>query len=194
MVTHSVQVWLRTLIAAFLIIVTAGCNSARDQSESITPVTIEPSWVDPEIAADGTVTISLSDVQKLRNVHFTLYGTHDGELQFMAYILDGRLYVRANACPPCRTGFNLIGDSLDCRSCTSYFDAKTGRGILWGGVFGGCVIFPKTPIPHIIKDGRIVMKYGELMAANRENLKSRTREEAMDWNPPPTLVPLPYLP
>jgi len=84
----------------------------------------------------------------------------------MAYELGGKLYVRANACPPCwSVGFSLQRDILVCDTCRTTFKAKTGDGIE-----GACVDFPKASVPYEITDGNIVMGGDDLLAAYQNTL------------------------
>ena len=88
-------------------------------------------------------------------------------MNFMAYTLDGEIYVRANVCPPCRSiGFSLEEDILICDRCATTFKAKTGDGIK-----GACVDFPKASVPYEITDGNIVMRGDDLLAAYQDTVK-----------------------
>ena len=85
-------------------------------------------------------------------------------MNFMAYVLDGEIYVRANVCPPCQSvGFSLGKDVLICDRCATTFEARTGEGIE-----GACVDFPKASVPYEIIDGNIVMKGTDLIAAYQD--------------------------
>lgn len=143
---------------AILLILATSCDSGNVADYQ----PISPKWIEPEVH----VSIPLSEVEDNINVHFRLMGTKDGNLEFMAYKLDGKLYVRSNACPPCHDGFTLNGVILECDSCTSTFDARTGAGIE-----GGCANMPKEVAPYEILDGRIIVKYDDLIAANRKTLE-----------------------
>lgn len=84
----------------------------------------------------------------------------------MASIVDGEIYVRANACPPCRSvGFSLQNDILVCDTCRTTFEAETGDGIE-----GACVDYPKAPVPYEITDGNIVMSEADLITAYQDTL------------------------
>jgi nitrite reductase/ring-hydroxylating ferredoxin subunit len=121
-----------------------------------------------EVDQDGqTVSIPLSAVENNWNVHFKLETT-DGEVNYMAYIFEDEIYVRANVCPPCRSiGFSLDeGEELIiCDRCATLFEPATGAGIS-----GACVDYPKASVPYVITDGNIVMNGGDLIAAYQETL------------------------
>lgn len=145
---------------AFAILLTLATSCGSSTVADYQP--ISPKWIEPDVH----VAIPLSEVEDNINIHFKLMGTKDGNLEFMAYKLDGKLYVRSNACPPCHDGFTLNGVILECDSCTSTFDARTGAGIE-----GGCANMPKEAVPYEIRDGRIIMKYDDLIVANRKTLE-----------------------
>jgi len=89
---------------------------------------IKATWIEPQVVGD-TVSIPVTEVENNWNVHFNLK-TQGGDMNFMAYIVDGEIYVRANVCPPCRSiGFSLNEDILVCDRCATTFKAKTGEGI-----------------------------------------------------------------
>jgi len=125
---------------------------------------IKAKWIDPQV--DGnTVSVPISDVENNWNTHFKVE-TQDGEMTFMAYLLDGKIYVRANVCPPCRSiGYSLDDDILVCDRCATLFEAKTGDGIK-----GACVDYPKALIQYEISDGEIVMKEADLVVAYENTL------------------------
>jgi len=126
---------------------------------------IKATWIEPQVVGD-TVSIPVTEVENNWNVHFNLK-TRDGDMNFMAYIVDGEIYVRANVCPPCRSiGFSLNEDILVCDMCATTFKAKTGEGIE-----GACVDFPKASVPYEISDGNIVMKGTDLIAAYQDTLE-----------------------
>ena len=125
---------------------------------------IEATWIEPTVAGD-TVSIPLSEVENNWNVNFGLE-TPDGDTNFMAQLVEGEIYVRANACPPCHSiGFALQGDILVCDTCATTFEATTGEGIT-----GACVDYPKAAVPYQISDGNIVMSQADLAAAYQDTL------------------------
>ena len=117
---------------------------------------------------DGdTVSIPLSEIEDNWNIHFK-FNTSDGDENFMAYIVDGETYVRANVCPPCRSkDFSLQGDTLVCDTCRTTFQAKTGDGIS-----GACVSYPKAAVPYEISDGKIIMRDNDLISAYQNTMES----------------------
>lgn len=126
---------------------------------------IKAKWIEPEVVGD-TVSIPVSEVENNWNTHFKL-GTQGGDINFMAYIVDGEIYVRANACPPCRSvGFSLQRDILVCDTCRTTFEAETGDGIE-----GACVDYPKAPVSYEITDGNILMNEADLIAAYQGTLE-----------------------
>lgn len=126
---------------------------------------IKAEWIEPQVNGN-TVSIPVSEVENNWNTHFKV-GTQGGNMNFMAYTLDGEIYVRANVCPPCRSiGFSLEEDILICDRCATTFKAKTGDGIK-----GACVDFPKASVPYEITDGNIVMRGDDLLAAYQDTVK-----------------------
>jgi nitrite reductase/ring-hydroxylating ferredoxin subunit len=107
-------------------------------------------------------------------MHFE-FTTQDKDMTFMAYDLSGEIYVRANICPPCRsTGFSLQQSTLVCDTCGTVFDAKTGAGIN-----GACVGYPKSAVAYEIRDGSIVMKGSDLLAAYQDTVNQTQPGEAI---------------
>jgi nitrite reductase/ring-hydroxylating ferredoxin subunit len=126
---------------------------------------IKATWIDPQVVAD-TVSIPVSEVENNRNVHFEVE-TQDSNMNFMAYVLDGEIYVRANVCPPCRSiGFSLEEAVLICDTCATTFKAETGEGI-----GGACVDYPKASISYEIRDGNIVMNSADLTTAYQDTIE-----------------------
>ena len=128
---------------------------------------IKAKWIDPQI--DGnTVLIPLNEVNNNWNTHFKV-DAQSGTMNFMAYVLDGEIYVRANVCPPCRSiGFSLDKDILVCDRCATTFKAKTGDGIQ-----GACVDYPKAEVPYKTANGNIVMNETNLASAYKDTIKAR---------------------
>jgi len=129
---------------------------------------IEATWIEPQLDVDSqTVSIPVSELEDNWNIHFKLE-TEDGKMNFMAYILDGEIYVRANVCPPCRSiGFSLEEAKLIliCDRCATIFEAKTGEGIE-----GACVDYPKAAVSYEITGASIVMSGADLIAAFQDTL------------------------
>lgn len=128
---------------------------------------IRATWINPTIQGES-VSIPASEVEKDTIAHFKVTTPAD-DLAFMAYQFDGKLYARANICPPCLSeGFSLVGNTLVCDTCGTVFDAKTGAGIK-----GACIAYPKAAVPYEVKDGNITMKGTDLAAAFQNTLKPK---------------------
>ena len=126
---------------------------------------IKATWIEPQVLGD-TVSIPISEVENNRNVHFNVK-TLDEDMNFMAYVLDGEISVRANVCPPCQSiGFSLEEAVLVCDRCATTFKAKTGEGIE-----GACVDFPKASVLYEVSDGNAVMKGTDLIAAYQDTIE-----------------------
>lgn len=106
------------------------------------------------------VTIPLSAVADVTNTEFGI-SVNDRSLDFMAYVLDGDLYVRASACPPCSSlAYALDGGTLLCQACDTIFDARTGEGIE-----GACVDYPKAAVAYEVNGDLVTMKVADLVLA-----------------------------
>jgi nitrite reductase/ring-hydroxylating ferredoxin subunit len=139
----------------------AGNGSSTESNEPI-----KATWIEPQVAGD-TVSIPVSEVENNRNVHFNVK-TRDEDMNFMAYVLDGEISVRANVCPPCRSiGFSLEQAVLICDRCATTFNAKTGDGIE-----GACVDFPKASVLYEVSDGNVAMKGIDLITAYQDTIES----------------------
>jgi len=129
---------------------------------------IKATWVEVNVdPGNRTVSIPLAELEDNWNTHFKLETT-DGDIDFMAYIFEGAVYIRANVCPPCRSvGFSLDEDNriLICDRCATIFDAETGSGIE-----GACVDYPKAAVAYEIIDGQIVASEIDLTTAYEETL------------------------
>lgn len=156
----------KTIIGALLLslaLIIVGCSGPTSNPTPSGP--IKATWIEPQ-AVDDTVSIPVGEVENKRNVHFKVE-TQDGNMTFMAYILDGEIYVRANVCPPCRSiGFSLKEATLVCDRCATTFEAKTGNGIK-----GACVAYPKAAVAYEISDGNIVMKSVDLITAYQDTIE-----------------------
>jgi len=143
------------LLAMILTVVACSGNSTKSNEP------IKATWIDPQVTGD-IVSIPVSEVENSKMTHFKL-ATIGGDIAFMAYKLDGEIYVRSNVCPPCRSvGFSLKRDVLVCDTCLTTFKAKTGNGIE-----GACVDYPKAMVPYEINDDRVVMRGNDLLAADQ---------------------------
>ncbi len=157
---HYIRLIIVGLMATLAVYLTA-CASTAPQAEPI-PGT----WVDAQVGGDS-VTVPVAMVEEYHNLHFDI--EYEGSsLAFMAYLLDGRIQVRANACPPCRSrGFTLDGNVLDCDACHTLFDATDGSGIE-----GACVDYPKAAVPYEVTGGALVMSLADLLDAHNETLRA----------------------
>jgi nitrite reductase/ring-hydroxylating ferredoxin subunit len=164
----------KTILGAMLfslvlvIVACAGPASAPAPTPTPTPKPsglIKGKWIEPLVDGDE-VAIPVSEVENNWNTHFNVE-TQSGTMTFMSYILDGKIYARANVCPPCRSiGFSLEEDILVCDTCATTFKAKTGDGIK-----GACVDYPKAAVPYKITDGNLVMKTADLAVAYQNTIK-----------------------
>jgi len=146
-----------------LALIIVGCSDPTSDPAPSGP--IEATWIEPQVASD-TVSIPVSEVESNWNVHFEVE-TQDHSMNFMAYVLDGETYVRANVCPPCRSiGFTLDEDILVCDRCATTFKANTGEGI-----GGACVDYPKASVPYETGDGNIVMSSADLTTAYQDTVE-----------------------
>ena len=126
---------------------------------------IKGTWIEPKVSGD-TLSIAQSEIEKNWNVHFkaNIQGSTEN---FMAYLLDGQIYVRANVCPPCQSiGYSLDKDVLVCDRCATKFKAKSGDGIS-----GACVDYPKASVSYQTAGGNLVMKTSDLVTAYQNTLK-----------------------
>ena len=147
------------LLAVILTIV----SCSNDNAPSGEPM--QATWIEPQIEGD-TVSIPLSEVEDNWHVHFNVE-TQGQDMNFMAYVLDGEIFIRANVCPPCGSiGFSLDGAILICDRCATTFESETGEGIQ-----GACVGFPKAPVPYELDGGNLVMKDTDLIAAYEDTLE-----------------------
>jgi len=125
---------------------------------------IKAKWIDAQVGSD-TVSIPVNEVESNWNTHFKIQVNGNTE-NFMAYYLDGTIFVRANVCPPCRSiGFSLDKDTLVCDRCATTFKASTGDGIK-----GACVNYPKASVKFKIVDDNIVMDEADLVNAYQDTL------------------------
>ena len=154
---RPVVIVMSALLLGLAVVVTA-CGGQD------TPV--KATWIEPQISGD-TITILEDDVNNSKIVHFRVPVALGGEMTFMAYNNGGKLTVRANVCPPCRSiGFSLSKNTLICDTCQTTFNAKTGEGIS-----GACVAYPKASVRHSISDGRIVMTGSDLLIAYQNTIQ-----------------------
>jgi uncharacterized membrane protein len=151
-------------------------SSASSPANASAPAVIQATTAKPsgpikakiiEAQVDGdSVFIPVSDVESDWNTQFAV-NTQSGKMNFMAYLLNSKIYVRADVCPPCRSiGYSLDGNTLVCDRCATTFKADTGNGIA-----GACVDYPKALVPYQITNGDILMKQADLVVAYENTLK-----------------------
>jgi nitrite reductase/ring-hydroxylating ferredoxin subunit len=147
------------LVLIAIILSIASCSGGNPPTNE----PIQAMWIESQVVGD-TVSVPLSEVEDNWNVHFNLQTPDD--MNFMAYIVDGDIFVRANVCPPCQSiGFSLEETVLICDRCATTFEAETGEGIE-----GACVDFPKAAVPYEVSGGYIVMNIADLIAAYEDSL------------------------
>jgi nitrite reductase/ring-hydroxylating ferredoxin subunit len=126
---------------------------------------IKATWIKAVIDGES-VTVPVDEVRKDYIVHFPVE-TPAGKENFMTYVFDGQIYVRADICPPCRSiNFSLEKDILSCDACGTRFDARTGEG-----VSGACVAYPKAAVKFETNGVSLVMRMADLQAAYQATLK-----------------------
>ena len=146
------------ILGTLALIVTACSNGSQAQ-------TISPTWITPQVSGT-TVSILSSEVEKNTMTHFRIPAATGGSLTFMAYKLDGKIQVRADVCPPCRsTSFSLSGDILVCDTCSTKFKATTGEGIS-----GACVNYPKAAIAYENSNGNLNMNADAMVTAYQNTI------------------------
>jgi len=127
-----------------------------------TPAITGPVPATPLVVSNNgeVVTIPLSAVADVVNTEFSI-AVNDRSLDFMAYVLDGELFVRASACPPCSyLAYTLDDGKLLCEACDARFDALTGEGI-----DGACVDYPKAAVAYEVSGDLVTMKVADLVRA-----------------------------
>lgn len=146
------------LLGVILVAVACGGQEAKNP--------VKATWINPQVVSDS-VSIPVNEVNNNKIVHFRVPVAGGSKIAFMAYDLDGKLNVKANVCPPCRSiGFSLSKETLVCDSCGTTFQAKTGDGIS-----GACVDYPKAAVPYEINDGKVVMKGNDLVTAYQNTIE-----------------------
>jgi uncharacterized membrane protein len=177
-VLKKIVIGLSALIGLMLITVactnsasapTAGtqpsASTPSSTSETVQATTQKPSGpikaklIEAQVNGDS-VSIPVSAVASDWNTQFAV-DSQAGKMDFMAYLLNNKIYVRADVCPPCRSiGYSLDGNILVCDRCATTFKADTGNGIQ-----GACVDYPKALVPYEIASGNIIMKQIDLVVA-----------------------------
>lgn len=171
---RSKQITITLIILLAVVGLVPSCGSSSKPQVTSKPTVeealpsepIKATWVDIQVDGDN-ISISVIEVRNKKLVHFLLGKALSGDIVFMAYELDRKIYVRSNVCPPCLSvGFSLQKDVLVCDRCATTFKAKTGDGIK-----GACVAFPKASVPYEIRDDTIIMKRNDLITAYQNTLK-----------------------
>lgn len=146
-------------------------SAPASPSETIQAMTEKPAGsikakiIEAQVNGDS-VSIPVIDVESDWNTQFAV-NTQMGKMNFMAYLLNNKIYVRADVCPPCRSiGYSLDANTLVCDRCATTFKADTGDGIQ-----GACVDYPKALVPYQISNGSIVMRQADLVIAYENTLK-----------------------
>jgi nitrite reductase/ring-hydroxylating ferredoxin subunit len=125
---------------------------------------VKEKWIDAQVTED-TASIAVKDVRDNWNTAFKI-ANKGATLNFMAYVLNGEIQVRANVCPPCRSiGYTLNNDILVCDTCATTFKATNGSGIQ-----GACVKFPKAAVQYKVVNDAIVMNVNDLVNAYQKTL------------------------
>jgi len=129
---------------------------------------VKATWIKPQVVGDS-VSVPVNEVNNDKIVHFSVAVALGNQMAFMAYDFDGKLYVRADACVPCRsTEFSLKKDTLVCDTCRTVFKAETGAGV--SGV-KACVAYPKAAVPYDVSGGQLVMKGNDLLVAYQNTME-----------------------
>jgi nitrite reductase/ring-hydroxylating ferredoxin subunit len=150
---------LRNIILILVLLALVSSIVACSDSGTEDSRRLEATWINPQVVGD-IISIPVSEVEndKITNFYFR---PRDKDMTFMAYDLNGEIYVRANICPPCRSiDFSLQQSTLVCDTCGTVFDAKTGAGIE-----GACVAYPKAAVSYEINGGKITMQGTDLLTA-----------------------------
>jgi hypothetical protein len=122
--------------------------------------------IDVQVNGESII-VPMDKVISNLNTRFKL-ATVEGEMTFMAYVWDGKLNVRADICPPCRSkSFTLTKGTLVCDACGTVFDAMNGKGIN-----GACVAYPKESAQYQIVGDSIVLSKTSLVTAYESTLKA----------------------
>jgi nitrite reductase/ring-hydroxylating ferredoxin subunit len=128
---------------------------------------IKEKWITAQVTGDA-VSIPVNDVKSSWNTAFKIVNS-GSTLNFMAYVSNGEIQVRANVCPPCRSiGYSLNNDVLVCDTCGTTFKATDGSGIQ-----GACVKFPKAAIQYKVVNDTLVMNVVDLVDAYQKTLNGK---------------------
>ncbi len=161
------------LVAGMLVLTSCSsgnpANAAASGPTSNSKQAYKPTWIKASISG-STVSIPVDEVQSKGIVQFKV-GSSAGDLAFMAYQLDGKIQVRADICPPCRSqSHTLQSGKLICDTCGTVFNAATGAGIS-----GACVAYPKQSAAYENSGGTLTMKADDLLSAFQTTLRGQNR-------------------
>ena len=149
------------MVVLVVVLTGVGCGNEGEQE---TQGKVKATWIQAQEGND-TISIPVNEIENNKIVHFNV-PVESGEIAFMAYDLNGNLYVRANVCPPCRSiGFSLNNDILVCDNCATTFKANTGEGIS-----GACVNYPKAAVSYEVTGGSLIMDSADLVTAYQETV------------------------
>lgn len=163
-------------VAMAAVVVLAGCSSAKAAPTSGTATgsagvsssdgtRYKAAWITP-VVTGGSISIPVSTIEQDKIVHFWM-DTATGKEAFMAYKLDGTIYMRGNICVPCRSyDYSLQKGILVCDTCGTTFNAKTTAK----GTSGACVNYPKEPATFQVQDGSVVATVADLDTAYQQTL------------------------
>ena len=154
---------LAVLVVIALLVVVAGCSSGAATKPPTTNLAtsgpIKATWINAPVSLDN-VSVPVQSIDQKTMVHFWVT-IPEGQMPFMAYKLSGVTYVRANLCVPCRSyNYSLVGDVLQCDTCGTRFNAKTGDGI-----DGACVNYPKAPVTFAAQGNDLVFSVDKAKTA-----------------------------
>ena len=140
--------------------ITAPTGTGGQTSKSSTAY--RPTGFTPTVSG-SSILLPMDTVAQASNGNFFV-----NNMPFMAYLLDGKYYVRANLCVPCgsRT-FTLQNGNLVCGACGTVFNATTGTGIR--GV-SACMTYAKKAAVVTSDGTNLVMTLQDLTTAYQNTL------------------------
>jgi Membrane iron-sulfur containing protein FtrD-like len=167
-------------VAMAAVIVLAGCSSVKAVPTSGTTTSAatvsagvkssdatryKAAWITP-VVIGSSLSIPVATIDQDKIVHFWM-DTATGKEAFMAYNLDGTIYMRGNICVPCRSyDYSLQKGILVCDTCGTTFNAKTTAK----GTSGACVNYPKEPVTFQVQGGNVVATLADLDSAYQNTL------------------------
>jgi nitrite reductase/ring-hydroxylating ferredoxin subunit len=161
----KLKVKAAALLIAVLAVTVAGCSPGDPEYPTIGLEKIKATWVTADLTA-ASVSVPVQAVDQNTIIHFWMK-VPEGDMPFMAYELEGKTYVRANVCVPCRSyNFSLEGDELVCDTCGTRFSAVTGEGIS-----GACKAYPKASVEFTTEGGKLVMAVDDAKTAYAATLE-----------------------